>query len=330
MITKSKILILGTGAFGTALSQPLIDNGHEVYFFSKNQAVLEELTKGQHHLFPNTHLSTPTGTFSSLQEAFATVKFNFILLAVPSKALPVVYEELKPFLNKEIAIINTSKGLANNAEGVWSNLFKKDNLNEHYALIVGPSFADEIVTRQKTIVNVVSDDPEFNLSVCNIFNNNYFKMIPFGDEFVASLASSFKNSLALALGLLSTFTESLNTRSAYLTIGVSEIQKIINVLEPHFKRSILHFFGIGDIFLTCNSEMSRNYSFGKLIGKVGFAEANKQQSGTTIEGVRTLTFIHRYAEEYQLQLPLFDILYQICYENKSHTSFVEDVWQAFK
>lgn len=327
---KNKILIIGSGAFGTALSQPLIDNHHDVYFYCKNKDNAIDLMKGKHPIFKDIALSSPKQCFTSLSEAFKKEKYDYILLAVPSKSLEDIYNDLKPYLNKDIKIINTSKGLANTEDGTWSSLFLKDNLINSYALIVGPSFADELVQRMKTIINVVSPRDDLNKEVGKLFNNDYFKLIPFKDEFIASLASSFKNSLALALGLLSYYTDSQNTKSAYLTIGISEIQKIIAAINPQETNNLLNFYGIGDIFLTCNSEMSRNYSFGKLIGQVGFKEANIINNGKTVEGIRTLGFVNKIKKIYHLDLPLFDSLYKICFENKDHASFLEDVWQSFK
>ena len=327
MIMRNNILIIGSGAFGVALSQPLIDNENNVYFYTKKQETIDGLMNGQHRSVPNIKLEKPTKCFSDLKEAFQQ-NINYLILAIPSAGLPDLYNEIKPFLNENITIVNTSKGLSDQEEGVWSKLFLKDNIVKKYSLIVGPSFADELVKKNKTIINVVSNNREVAKSVQNIFNNNYFKLVYFSDEYLASLASSFKNSLALALGLLNHYSDSINTQSAYLTIGLNEVQTILNRLTNSCEVKILDFFGVGDIFLTCTSDMSRNYRFGKQIGQFGFKEAQKINQNMTIEGVRTLKFIKQYIDEYNLELPLFNCLYQICYENKNPNTFLDYVWEA--
>ena len=322
---NKNVLIIGSGAFGVALSQPLIDNSNNVYFYTKKQETINDLMQGKHRSFPNVNLEIPKKCFTDLSEAFNN-NIDFLILAIPSSGLSNLYNEIKPFLNKNITIVNTSKGLSDENDGLWSKLFLKDDLIKGYSLIVGPSFATDLVQKNKTIINVVSNDINIANNVKDIFDNDYFKLVFFGDEYLASLASSFKNSLALALGLLNYYTDSINTQSAYLTIGLNEVQRILNQLTNSHDVKILDFFGVGDIFLTCTSDMSRNYRFGRLIAQKGLEFAKQESQNVTVEGVRTLKFIKEYIDKFNLELPLFDCLYQICYENKNPDTFLSCVW----
>lgn len=326
---KNNILIIGSGAFGTALSQPLLDNQNNVYFYCKNPEVATRLKNGEHPAFPGVILNKPTNCFTSLKDCFQ-FEIHYIVIAIPSNSLPEIYDQIKPFLRANMIVINTSKGLRDESDGVWSNLFLKDHLIRDYALIVGPSFADELVLKAKTIINVVAKQKAIAEEIQKIFNNDYFKLIYFGDEYIASLASSFKNSLALALGLLNHYTNHINTQSAYLTIGLQEIQEIMNALTGNQSVRLIDFFGVGDIFLTCTSDLSRNFRFGKSIGEIGFEKTLEQNTGKTIEGLRTLKIIHDYAEKYCLDLPLFEKLYAICYKKADPNHFLDDVWSAMK
>ena len=321
----ANILIIGSGAFGTALSQPLIDNNNNVYFYSKNQEVSEQIMNGKHPLFPNIKIKPPKKCFNNYDDAFNN-NIDIVLLCAPSKSLISIYEDIKKYLNENIIIINTAKGLNPTSQnGVWSELFGIDETKK-YALIVGPSFAEDVINKHKTIINVVSSSFDVAKYVMSIFNNNYFKLVYFDDENVASLCSSLKNALAIGLGLVSFLDNSMNTHSAFLTIGLSEIQKLISTLTGNNKTQILDFFGVGDIFLTCSSDMSRNYRFGYQLGQFGLKQTIEQLNKQTVEGYRTIEYINKCIETHKINLPLFSSLYEICYKEKDPKIFLDLVW----
>lgn len=322
---NKNILIIGNGAFGVAISQILLDNNHNVFVFSKNPKTGEELKRGYHNLFPDVKLKIPTNVYTNYNDAFKN-NIDIIVLCVPSISINDIFNQIKPYLNKNMIIINTAKGLNPINSRMWSELFMHDNLVKEYCLIVGPSFASEIVQKNRTIINIVCKNKSIANEIKTIFNNNYFKLIYFDDEYIASLVSSFKNSLALGLGLSNSLVESVNTQSAYLIIGIHEIQKILFKLTNSKEIKLLDFFGIGDIYLTCTSDESRNYHFGFMIGKIGFKKATMQLDQQTIEGYRTLKLINEYINKFDLNCPLFKCLYQICYEGKDSSTFSDVVW----
>lgn len=322
----ANILIIGSGAFGTALSQPLISNGNNVFFYSKNMDISNDLMNCCHPLFPNVKLLAPKQCFDDYKTAFSN-DIDVILLCAPSKSLQSIYNEISPFLKSHMTIINSAKGLnPDSKQGIWSDLFEKNQISK-YALIVGPSFAEDVVNKHKTIINVVSDSHDVAKYVISIFNNDNFKLIYYGNEYVASLVSSIKNALAIALGLVTYLDNSMNTQSAFLTIGLSEIQKLISILTGSNESQILDFFGVGDIFLTCSSDMSRNYRFGYEIGKKGLTKTIEESKDNTVEGYKTVEYIHDYIVKYNMNLPLFNSLYDICYNGKNPNDFLDLVWK---
>lgn len=325
-----KVLIIGNGAFGVAMSQILLSNKNcEVFMFSKNIETGQGLLHGNHFLFPDKKLIPPHNVYSDYDQAFKN-DIEVIVLCVPSIAINGIFDQIKPYLNKKMIIVNTAKGLNPNNQEMWSKLFLQNELVRDYCLMVGPSFASELVDQNKTIVNLVGNNKETILEIEKLFNNDYFKLVYFADEYVASLVSSFKNSLAVGLGLLSVYCSSINTQAAYLIIGINEVQILISKLSNCREVKILDFFGLGDIYLTCTSDESRNFQYGIKIGKVGVSAANEELNSSTVEGYRTLKLIKEYLDKYQIKSVFFKTLYEICYENRDPNTFVEYIWQHFK
>lgn len=325
-----KVLIIGNGAFGVAMSQILLSNKNcEVFMFSKNAETGQELLNGRHHLFPDKNLIPPHAVYSDYDKAFNN-DINVIVLCVPSIAINDIFTQIKPYLNTKMIIVNTAKGLNPHNQEMWSKLFLQDKLVHDYCLMVGPSFASELVEQNKTIVNLVGNNYETIKEIEKLFNNDYFKLVYFADEYVASLVSSFKNSLAVGLGLLSVYCSSINTQAAYLIIGINEVQNLVSKLSNCGEIKILDFFGLGDIYLTCTSDESRNYQYGIKIGKDGVQNANEELNSSTVEGYRTLKLIKEYLDKYKIKSVFFKTLYEICYEGRNPDTFVEYIWTHFK
>uniref|UniRef100_A0A8C5GQH8 Glycerol-3-phosphate dehydrogenase (NAD(+)) n=1 Tax=Gouania willdenowi TaxID=441366 RepID=A0A8C5GQH8_GOUWI len=173
-------------------------------------------------------------------------------------------------------------------------IFATEHLNKvikdnDYIFLAVPSKAlkeatQKIVIKKKpTIVDVVSQDLTIATKVSNLFLNSlYFKAIPLNDEIGVEICGALKNLLAIGTGIAQENHSSINTISAILTQGIKEIKEII-LLKGGQELTILNLSGIGDMFLTCTSKQSRNFSFGKNLYRKNF-KIIKQTQLTTIEG----------------------------------------------
>uniref|UniRef100_A0A8C5GQW8 Glycerol-3-phosphate dehydrogenase (NAD(+)) n=1 Tax=Gouania willdenowi TaxID=441366 RepID=A0A8C5GQW8_GOUWI len=154
-------------------------------------------------------------------------------------------------------------------------IFATEHLNKvikdnDYIFLAVPSKALKEATQK--IVSQINNSPIFiNLAkdltiatkVSNLFLNSlYFKAIPLNDEIGVEICGALKNLLAIGTGIAQENHSSINTISAILTQGIKEIKEII-LLKGGQELTILNLSGIGDMFLTCTSKQSRNFSFGK-------------------------------------------------------------------
>lgn len=98
--------------------------------------------------------------------------------------------------------------------------------------------------------------------------------------------------------------------------SLHDIKELIDALGGN-KKTILSYAGIGDLVLTCTSNKSRNYTFGKMIGsKKSKNIINKYISNTTIEGLYTLKSIYKLLNNKKVNIPIIDIMYKIIIENE--------------
>jgi len=109
----SKVLILGAGIMGTALSVPLCQNKHSVNLWGTefDAEVLEIMARTRRHIHLDILLPSDVMLFSAgeLDKAFQNV--DVVLLAVASSAIRSVTRKLVPFVKDGMIIVNAAKGL---------------------------------------------------------------------------------------------------------------------------------------------------------------------------------------------------------------------------
>jgi glycerol-3-phosphate dehydrogenase (NAD(P)+) len=258
--------------------------------------------------FNNSKLSSVPKTTLLLSEI---IKFkpNYIILAIPSSGIIDIASAISKQINFKCDIINVAKGLDPKTKNIFSKTIKKIIPKKFCNLItlIGPSFATEVFNKKITIINAISSDITSAKNVAKLFTNNYFKVVPLIDEIGGQIFSALKNILAIVCGYID--NSSINTRAAFFSEGVKEIQVI--ALSYGAKQSTLtSFCGIGDIYLTCSDKTSRNYSFG-----VNFRENNKKEIEIikTVEGIKTLPIIYKYITAKKINAPIFIELYKMLF-----------------
>ena len=299
-----KIFTLGSGAWGLALSNVLAENGNQVFVYtrhieSKNEINnLHTLSKYLPDVFLNKNILA-VNDFALLNES------DYVLLAVPSKSI-----KEEPSTNKRIQ------------EYISLNLNKEFLCD--LASILGPGFASEVCKHNLTCLNSVSSSLEFAKEVQNLFSNNYFRVYVSNDVIGSEYGSSIKNAIAIASGLIKGLGFNENTKSALITRGLAEMTRF-GVKNGANKDTFFGLTGVGDLVLTCNSEESRNYRFGFLIGKSQNAKKVIEENKITIEGLYTIKVIHQLAKEENIDTPIINALYDILYEFKDINLTVQNL-----
>lgn len=324
---NNRICILGTGAWATALGVSLSKNNNTIFMWGINQKEINDINSGYNkQYFGDKKFASSLSATNDMKVAIGNSKY--ILLAVPSSALKDVLEKLKLNISKQsnLIIINVIKGLDDNTQDVISKSIKK-TLKGYKAKLVticGPSYAEEVFNEFPTIVNASSSNLKITKQVCDLFDSKYLKVIPIKDEIGLQIFSAIKNLLAIGIGIAYEHFKSTNATSALLTIGINEI-KTIAIKMGADKKTILDFCGVGDIFLTCSSPQSRNFSFGKEIYQKGVTQAvnlNKK----TVEGYQVYKVVEKIIATHDLNTPLFSSIINVLNEKIKPENLISTVW----
>ncbi|MDE5545253.1 MAG: hypothetical protein K2N92_00515 [Malacoplasma sp.] len=324
---NKRICILGTGAWATALGIRLSLNGATVFMYGVDVFEVNDINSGYNKKYfgENKFVSSLSAT-TDLSTAIGDSKF--IILAFPSNYLIEVLRKMRTIIsrNSNVILINTIKGLDPVTHGVLSKTIKKE-LKGYKAKLVtlsGPSLASDVFNLKPTIINVSGKNKETVSSVVNLFNSNEFKVIPITDFKGIQIYSSMKNLLAIGAGIVSEKYNSISSISALITLGLKEILLICKHMGAK-KSTLLSFCGVGDAFLSCFSNDSRNFNFGKLIYNHGIRKAltlNKK----TVEGYQVYKVAKNIIFKYKLFCPVFSTLIEVLDEKTKADHFVEKCW----
>lgn len=326
ILKSKKILIIGTGAWGTALGSVLYDNNHEIRMFGTNQIQINDLKKGRNNtFFRNININfKPSMVSNQFVEVVEGV--DYIIFAIPTSAYMEFIDKYGKLINKNTIFIIASKGLEPNT-GLTLNAFLKQKFPNKICSLLGPGFAKEVINRKKTYVNIISDDLSVAKNVAKLFNNKNFLTKPINDIDGSTALSSFKNALAILFGLLDYQKISINTKSAILTLAINEIIDYIKISGGDVK-TINEFCGIGDIFLTCTNSLSRNYQFGYDIGEIGINDLIKR-SDVTVEGYKFINSFFKNKLHKKESFNIFYTIYLLVNDKLQPKKVVDHIWELY-
>ena len=80
--------------------------------------------------------------------------------------------------------------------------------------------------------------------------------------------------------------------------------------------TFLSLAGVGDLFLTCSSPTSRNYTVGYRLGKGESLDEIIRTLGSVAEGVTTTKGLKTVIEELGVSAPIASGIYEVLYEGK--------------
>ncbi len=314
-----KIVVIGSGTWGTALAQVLVDNHRDVIIYGKNENEVNDINlnhKNSFYFGDEVILPKELKATTDLDEAIKDA--DIILVSIPTIAYRSVLSNIASKLTKKVMFINTAKGFDTEKNITISELIREivpEDKRLPIVSLIGPSHAEEVIVRDLTCVCAVSQDTEIALQVAELFSNDYFRVYANNDEVGSEIGVAMKNAIALASGVLEGLKFGDNARAALCSRGLAEIVRF----GKHFgakPQTYLGLTGVGDLVVTCYSFHSRNFTAGLQIGKDDGVENFFRTNTKTVEGIRTVKVIYEMATKEGIELPIINTLYQVIYNGR--------------
>jgi glycerol-3-phosphate dehydrogenase (NAD(P)+) len=165
--------------------------------------------------------------------------------------------------------------------------------------------ADELILRQPAGAVAAATNQTTSEEVRELFRTPYYRVYTSVDLLGCELAGAIKNVIALAVGISIGMGFGENTQAMLITRGLNEVARLCAAhgADP---LSAAGLAGMGDLVATCGSPLSRNRTFGELLGSTRSMEVALGQWEKTVEGVSSAGAIVEIAHRVGIEVPVIE------------------------
>lgn len=303
----SRVTVLGTGAWGTTMAQILCDAGQEVLLWGRNADVVSEINVKHTNVkfLPEIPLPFALAATSDIHEAFDFG--DTLVLAVPAQSLRANLSDWKPFIPKDLPIVSTLKGIEADTHLRMTEVVDEilGGSNDRMGLITGPNLAGELALRQPAGAVAASENLAVVDLIVELFTTPYFRVYPSSDLIGCELAGAAKSVIALAVGMALGLDLGENTQAMVITRGLSEVARFGGAYGAN-PLTFLGLAGMGDLVASCGSALSRNRTFGEVLGRTGSMNSAREEVSKTVEGVASAGPILELAHRVGVEVPIIE------------------------
>lgn len=310
----SKIGVIGSGTWGTALAVLLTGNGHEVELWSAVPAEVEALTATRRH--PNlgdTPIPEKIRVTGDLEQAMKDKEL--LVLSVPSVYVRETAHRMTPFLKEGQVITNVAKGIEDTTLKNLSEIIEEELPAARVTVLSGPSHAEEVSRGLPTTCVAGAHRRQDAELVQNLFMSPVFRVYTSPDMLGIELGGALKNVIALAAGIADGLGCGDNTKAALITRGIAEITRLGTAMGGS-PETFSGLTGIGDLIVTCASMHSRNRRAGILIGKGYTMDEAMKEVKMVVEGVYSARAARALSKKYQVSMPIVEQVNEVLFDGK--------------
>lgn len=311
-----KVTVLGGGSFGTAIANILATNGYPTHLWMRSveQAEICRKEKQNKRYLPGYELDSRLIISSDLVQSVNDASVIFV--SIPSSSFREVIQQIAPHIKSDAYIVSTAKGIEPQGFTLMSQVLEQELPNNSRGVLSGPNFAKEIIQHQQTGTVVASRDESLIQLVQKVLSSKTFRVYANRDPYGVELGGALKNIYAIVCGMAAALGAGHNTQAMLLTRSLAEMGRFAQRMGSD-PMTFLGLAGVGDLILTCTSDLSRNYRVGFALGQGKNLDEIVQQLGQVAEGVNTLKQVKQKAVELDVYMPLVAGLYAILFEGKA-------------
>lgn len=307
------VAVLGAGSWGTALAIHLARAGLDIRLWGNEPDHMESLRQQRcNQLFlPDIPFPETLSVYDNLEESLQSVAW--VLLAIPSHAFRSFLSSARDLIG-DVPVVWASKGLEEGTGKLLHQVISEElPLCSAMAVISGPTFAREVAMNMPTAITVASSSSALADEVSHYLHHGNFRAYTSEDIVGVEVGGALKNVLAIASGTADGLGFGANARAALITRGLSEVMRLGSAMGGQ-NETFMGLAGIGDLVLTCTDDQSRNRRTGLKLAQGMSKEDIRKEIGQEIEGVRTAREVMRLAEQYNIEMPIFEQAYKVLYE----------------
>jgi glycerol-3-phosphate dehydrogenase (NAD(P)+) len=318
------VAVLGGGSFGTVIANIIAGNGNRVSLWLRNEERANSINLHRQNLeyLPDYLLDDKLWATTALEQAVAGV--DIVLVAVPSKSFREVVRDVSGLVSTDTLLISLTKGIEASGFRLMSEILQEEMPDNPRGVLSGPNLAREIAAGQVAGSVIASDRPAVNSTIHDLLHSDSFLVYSSHDMYGVELGGALKNVYAILAGVAAALELGENTVGMLLTRSLAEMSRFAVHMGAN-PMTFLGLAGVGDLFVTCSSSLSRNYRVGVALGKGQPLDDILAAMDQVAEGINTLSLLKAEADRREVHMPLVTGLYAILYEHRPVVDVFDDM-----
>ena len=320
----AEVVILGAGAWGTALAITLVRMGRAAVLCARRADHLEALrATGENGAYlPGIRL--PTELKLSSDWGAAVRGAGMIVMAVPSRFARNAIAPIGHAMAPGAIIVSVTKGIEQDSLKTMAAMLAEIVPSAtRIAVLSGPGFAAEVARGKPAALVAAAHDEGVARLVQSGIATHALRVYHSTDVIGVELGGAVKNVIAIAAGISDGLELGSSARAALITRGLAEISRLA-VAAGGRRETITGLAGLGDLVLTCTGELSRNRSLGVRLGR-GEAPPRPSPGAPVAEGAANAAAVRMLAERLGVEMPIVSAVYRILYEAAPANAMVEEL-----
>ena len=305
-----RLAVLGGGAWGTALAAVLArKQTAKVHLWAREADTVTAINE--------THENTPflpgialPDNIVATQELADLAAADIVLMVVPAQFARPLLARLAEHLHPSASLILCAKGVERETLSLMSDVATNYFDAAQIAVLSGPSFAADVAKGLPTAVTLACGDSARGTYLCSHIGAADFRPYLSHDIIGAEIGGAMKNVLAIACGIVVGRQLGQSARAAVTARGFAEMQRLGVALGAK-PETLSGLSGLGDLILTCTSDMSRNFSLGRALGEGQTLEQILGARSSVSEGAMSAQAIAELAARHKLDLPICQAVHAV-------------------
>ena len=323
MHNNPAIGVMGGGAWGTTVAKLLSDKNSNVLLWAKETQVKKDIEKTRiNKIYLNKIKLNKSLKITNHLEDLSELDILFVV--IPTQYIQATLKPLKKIIKRNCILVNCAKGIDIKSTSLISEVINKTLPSNRLAIMSGPNFALEIALGKPTATLIAAQKISDAKYIANLISSKTFRPYLSNDIIGAQICGAMKNVYAIGCGIIVGKNFGENAVASVIARSFAEIKSIGKKLGAQ-PETLSGLSGLGDLFLTCSSKKSRNFSLGFDLAKGKKLENLLRNKKTIAEGAYTVKAIKKLGKKLKLSLPLNDAIYKILYQNKNINNTISEL-----
>lgn len=301
-----KISVLGCGRWGSFIAWYLANKGYDVYSWGPegdySYQILKETGKNEYvELDKRIHLTC------DLKEAVEHAEI--IIISISSQGLRGFMQKILQYDVSNKNFVLCMKGIEISTGCRLSEVLVQSGVDPmRIAVWVGPGHIQAFTQGIPNCMVIDSQNEELKRYLADNFKSELIRFY-YGDDLIGTeIGAAAKNVMGIIAGVLDGCGY-VALKGPLMSRGAREVARLIKAMGGN-ELSAYGLAHLGDYETTLFSEYSHNRMYGEMLVK-----GNKFQK--LAEGVATAKAMKALGEKYKVDLPLTNVVYDVCYADVS-------------